>query len=96
MKIITLSSVKEFALAVRKLLQELLAHHKTVLARKDKKELTEWQEFLHKAHVEIRNSAGRFPSNLRLDDPDVVEVLTATKTIANLVNECKQAYAKLH
>ena len=94
MKIISLSSVKEFAQAVRKLLQDLLAHHKIVMARKDKKELANWQAFLHEVHVDIRNSVGRFPSNLRLDDPDVVAVLTATKIIAKLVNECKQAYGK--
>ncbi|MEE0551937.1 MAG: hypothetical protein UC368_06500, partial [Eggerthellaceae bacterium] len=46
---------------------------------------------LPEAHVELRQSFMRLPSELSMDDPDVVEIVKAMTSIAKMANECREA-----
>ena len=93
MQTIILNDIRAFADAVKKCFLQLKSHHADVIARKNKAELQAWSNQLHDAHVSLRQSFMRLPSELSMDDPDVVETVKAMNSIAKMPNECREASA---
>lgn len=93
MQTIILNDIRAFADAIKKCFLQLKSHHSAVIARQNKAELQAWSNQLHDAHVSLRQSFMRLPSELSMDDPDVVEIVKAMTSIAKMANECREASA---